>query len=65
MKNFDYSENGLYFLTICVKNRKKLLCNIVGRGVLDAPKIELTSVGKIVEKYIHSINNAEKLTVEK
>ena len=65
MKNFDYSENGLYFLTICVKNRKKLLCNIVGRGVFDAPKIELTSVGKIVEKYIHSINNAEKLTVEK
>ena len=65
MKNFDYSENGLYFLTICVKNRKKLLCNIVGRGVLDAPKIELTSVGEIVEKYIHSINNAENLSVEK
>ena len=37
MKNFDYSENGLYFLTICVKNRKKLLCNIVGRVEDAAP----------------------------
>ncbi len=65
MKGYDYSEQGLYFLTICVKNKEKLLCNIVGGGVFDAPKTELTAVGKIVEKYIHSINNTEKISVEK
>lgn len=65
LKSYDYSEQGLYFITICVKNREKLLCKIVGRDVLDAPKTELTAIGKIVEKYINSINNASKITVEK
>ena len=65
MKDFDYSENGLYFLTICVKEKDLTLCNIVGRDVPDAPKILLSSVGKIVEKYIYSINNAENIWVEK
>jgi REP element-mobilizing transposase RayT len=64
-KEFDYSSNGLYFVTICVKNREKILCKIVGGGVLDAPITELTETGKKVEKYILSINNAEKVTVEK
>lgn len=65
LKNFDYSKNGLYFLTVCVKDKSIRLCEIVGRDVLDAPKILLSSVGKIVEKYIYSINNVENVTVEK
>ena len=65
LKNFDYSENGLYFLTLCVKNKEKLLCEIVGRGVLDAPSITLTSIGKNVEKHIETINNVEMVSVEK
>ncbi len=65
LKNFDYSKNGLYFLTICVKNKKELFCDIVGRDVPDAPNIFLSKTGKIVEKYIHTINNANSITVEK
>lgn len=65
LKNYDYSGNGLYFLTLCVKNKEKFLCKIVGRDVLDTPSILLTEKGKIVEKYINSINNAEKVSVEK
>ncbi len=64
MKNYNYSENGLYFLTLCIKNKEKLLCNIVGRDVLDAPSILLTEKGELVEKYIRSINNADKVSVE-
>lgn len=64
MKNFDYSENGLYFLTLCVKDKGKLLCSIVGRDVPDAPSVFLTEKGKIVEKYINSIKNTEKVSVE-
>ena len=38
LENFDYSKNGAYFLTLCTKNRKRLLSNInVGTGVLDCP----------------------------
>ena len=65
MQGYDYSEQGLYFLTICVKNREKLLCSIVGDGVLDVPNPELTAVGKIVEKHINSINNSKRIMVEK
>ena len=65
LQTFDYSENGMYFLTLCIKDKEKLLCNIVGRGVLDTPSVLLTSTGKIVEKYIRSINNVEMVSVEK
>ena len=30
LENLDYSKNGVYFITICVKDRKKILCDIVG-----------------------------------
>ena len=53
------------FLTICVKNKEKLLCNIVGDGVLDIPETVLSPIGKIVEKYVLSINNTEKVSVQK
>ncbi len=65
LAGYDYNENGLYFLTICVKNKEKILCKIVGDGVLDVPKIILSPYGKIVEKYILSINNTEKISVHK
>jgi len=33
---YDYSQNGAYFITICVKDRKEILSEIVGAGVLDS-----------------------------
>lgn len=27
---YDYNQNGAYFITICVKARKKILSEIVG-----------------------------------
>ena len=57
LENFDYNQNGAYFITICVKNRKRILCDIVGTGVLDCPKIDLLKHGKIADKYIKQIND--------
>jgi REP element-mobilizing transposase RayT len=43
LKGYDYSRNGAYFITLCVKDRAELLGNIepahplVGGGVPDAP----------------------------
>lgn len=56
LKNYDYNSYGLYFLTICTKDRKCLLSRIVGGGVLDAPYPELTEKGQIVKKWIDSMN---------
>lgn len=59
LKGFDYSSEGCYFLTICTEQRKNLLSSIVGGDDLGAPKeIILKPYGKIVEKYILSMERA-------
>ena len=40
LKNFDYSTEGAYFITICTHNREKILCDIVGGG-LTAPYLSV------------------------
>ena len=32
LKNYDYSQNGMYYVTICTKNRENLLSNITAVG---------------------------------
>ncbi|MBE6770482.1 MAG: hypothetical protein E7548_07020 [Ruminococcaceae bacterium] len=56
LKNYNYSSNGYYFITICTHNRKNILCDIVGDGVYDIPKTTLFHCGEIVEKYIQKMN---------
>ena len=72
LKEYDYSEPGLYFITICTEGRRKILSKIaltdvpddprshtaifVGVDVLDDPSIELTEYGKIADKYIKQLN---------
>ncbi len=30
LANYDYSSDGAYFITVCVKDRKQILSRIVG-----------------------------------
>ena len=43
LAQYDYGQNGAYFVTICTKDRKPILCDIVGDGS-PVPK----PIGKIV-----------------
>ena len=65
LSSYDYDREGTYFLTICTQDRKCLLSKIVGGGALDAPQNQLTDIGKIVEKYIRSGNQMDRVRVEK
>ena len=56
LKGYDYGAPGMYFLTVCVKDRKKLLGEIVGCGDFDAPKMDLSEFGTILDKYINHMN---------
>ena len=56
LPGFDYSTPGMYFLTVCVKDRKQLLGKIVGGGDLDTPYIELSQFGQILEKHLDLLN---------
>ena len=53
LPNYDYSENGYYFITICTKNRENIFSDIpvgaAGWPPDDMPDIQLNDFGKIVE----------------
>ena len=63
--NYDYSTPGAYFITICTKDKKCILGNIVGGGDLDAPQIALTHTGKIVQQNIESSRQIPGIHVDK
>ena len=66
LQNYDYSQNGCYFVTVCAKDRRPILSTIVGGDALIAPQIRLTEIGKITEKHIQKINLVyTDVTVEK
>lgn len=52
LKGFDYSQTGVYFLTICTQNRKNVLSTIVGEGF---PLPKLSPYGEIVDEWIQKI----------
>lgn len=48
LEGYDYSKEGLYFITICTKDRKPVLSTIVGDDALIVPyKIYLTACKKL------------------
>ena len=48
LQNYDYSQNGCYFITICTFQRRNLLCT-AGNAVPGVPpSVNPTEIGKIV-----------------
>ena len=76
LADYDYSQPGAYFLTVCVKDRACVLGSIVGAddhigpqpnpvGTDDyiGPHIDLSNVGKIVEKYTCTIPGIDQYVI--
>ena len=59
LPDYDYSQNGAYFITICTQNRRKILSDIVGDDAHIVPK----PYGAIAEKYIRNILEVEKYAI--
>ena len=69
LADYDYSQPGAYFITVCVKDHKCLLSTIVGADAhigpnspasvgadtYISPYLKLTPIGNVVEKYIRTI----------
>lgn len=61
LKNYDYSQNGVYFITVCVKNRNPILSYIP----VGANCVRLSKIGKVVEEEINNISKIyANVTVE-
>ncbi len=72
IENYDYSQNGAYFITICTQDRKPILSQIVGTPLPGCPQnaclenighpgtgvptIELLPYGKIADKIIRQMD---------
>ena len=65
---YDYSSAGGYFVTICVKDRKSILSDIikpVGVGAHDDPQLRLTHLGRIVEKNLLSSESISGVKIDR
>ena len=68
LKGNDYASPGYYFITICCKDREKLLwINKPDVGaIINRPQVELSKYGQITENAIHEIEkHYRRVTVDK
>ncbi len=66
LKNYNYNTPGYYFITVCTKNKQRILCDIVGTGVPDGPQTVMFKYGDIAKKHIENIKNFySHITTEK
>ena len=63
LKDYDYGQAGAYFITICVKERQKLLGDIVGADAHIGPHIELSEWGQIADAFIRNMVGVDKYCV--
>ena len=52
LATYNYSQSGVYFITICSKNKRCTFGTIVGGGAPDAPRTRLSPTGKIVARQL-------------
>jgi len=60
LRNYDYSQNGAYFITICAKDRAELFATIdnsVGAATC-RPCLELFDIGRVIDIAISHISQA-------
>jgi len=60
LDGYDYSQAGVYHITICVEDGHEMLGRVVGDAVLCVPFVELTETGEIVRTYLEKMNTVIK-----
>ena len=64
LQGYDYSREGVVFVTVCVEGRQKILCSIrepVMEG--DAPETVLSEIGTVVERFTNTIPGIDKYVI--
>lgn len=64
LKGYDYSKNGVYFITICTKDRYEMLWNVGATfGRPNNTNQHLSKYGLIIDDEIHKIESVYDLSV--
>jgi REP element-mobilizing transposase RayT len=65
LKEFDYSSNRYYFVTVCTHKRKNLFSNIVGQGLAPA-EVKLYPYGEIAQRELQNLEKRyEHIKIDK
>lgn len=57
LKDYDYSQNAIYFITLCTKDRQNLLWNVGATCGRLNTELPLSDVGEIVNTEIQKIDS--------
>ena len=60
MKDYDYSQSGVYLITICTQNKEKIFGDI---DFSEHAKINLNETGKILENYIDQVEEVDNYII--
>ena len=67
LRNYDYSSAGVYFITICTKDRKnyfwqpkEIYSKFIGNNIIRPYKIPLSKYGRIAERKLLNIPRTYK-----
>ncbi len=63
LSEFDYRENGAYFVTICTKNRRHCLSYVVGADAHIGPHTALTKWGVVVQTHMLKMPGIDKYVI--
>ena len=64
LQNYNYSENGAYYVTICTKNRRCLFSEVVGSIYESTAKIKLKPYGRIVDEIINTLSERFDINID-
>lgn len=62
LTDYDYSQNGVYFVTVCAQNRRCIFwksgysCSMAVGADIIRPKLPLSHIGKIVDEAINQVS---------
>jgi REP element-mobilizing transposase RayT len=62
LADYDYSKTGYYFITVCTKDRKQVLSEIVSDADNGA-NVRLTPWGTIAETYLKMLSGIDKYVI--
>lgn len=63
LQSYDYSRNGVYFVTVCTREKLHTLGTVVGAGVSTGPHTALSEYGQIVKSCIRQMPAVEKYVI--
>ena len=58
LPDYDYSQTGCYFITICTKDGCPLLGNITQNAEDDTAYVTLTQTGNFIQTYLEKMNTS-------